>query len=939
MQTAEKITAKNTTGLIQIIGARQHNLKNISVSIPENKLTVITGVSGSGKTSLAFDTLYAEGQRKYIESLSSYIRQFLGKIEKPKVDKIINLSPTIAIQQKKISGNPRSTVGTVTEIYDYLKLLFARIGEIYSPVSGKKVIKQTTDHVWQFIHNLPQGTKCMLLAPIVFENEKDLSRQLKLLMEAGYNRILINGQVEKIELFSTYPVEKIESLYLIIDRFAVNNEDDDLKSRIYESVETAFFEGRGSCALQYFTDEQTHFETFHNRLTADGIEFEEPDVHFFAFNNPHGACKTCEGFGSVLGIDEDLVVPDKNLSVYEDAIVCWKGEKMSEFKDMLIHLAHQYNFPVHTPYKKLTPEQKKFLWEGAGPFPGINGFFKMLEENSYKIQYRVMLARYRGKTVCPDCKGTRIRPDAAWVKINGKSIIDLVLMPIDELKSFFDNIKLTEQQNKIAQRILLEIHSRLTYMQNTGLGYLTLNRASNSLSGGESQRMYLATILGSTLTGSIYILDEPSIGLHARDTHRLIKVLKELKELGNTVVVIEHDEDIIQAADYIIDIGPGAGINGGEVVFQGEKDLFLKESNGLTAKYIRGDIPMTARNKKQSFHKKIVIEDCHGHNLKNLSLEIPLQCIVCFTGVSGSGKSSLVTQTLYPALMREIMGHSPEKPLPYGKIYGHFNEIQNIELIDQNPLGKSSRSNPATYLKVWDDIRELMAKQPLAKRYGLKPSSFSFNVAGGRCEECKGEGEITVDMQFMGDVRLVCEACGGKRFQEQVLEVTYKGLNVDDLLTKSIEEVFDFFNQEPDKHKKLLDKLKALMDVGLGYMPLGQSSSTISGGEAQRIKLASYLVKSGPSKKTLFIFDEPTTGLHFHDVNILIHAMGKLIDEGHSIWMIEHHPDMIKSADYIIDLGPEGGEKGGEIIFQGKMDDFFNCKRSYTSQFLNKKTL
>ena len=933
-------SSSNFSSYIQIKGARVHNLKNIDLKINRNKFIVISGLSGSGKSSLAFDTLYAEGQRRYVESLSSYARQFLGRINKPEVDYIKGIPPAIAIEQKVNTRNPRSTVGTSTEIYDYLKLLFARVGKTISPISGKEVRQHQVSDVVSFIQSFPENTRFLIGAPLKLKNGRTLLQEAGLLLQQGFSRLEINNEIKRIddlikENDSTQC--KDTTCNIVIDRATIINDEDNL-SRIADSVQTAFFEGHGECIVKIYDGSDVNEEHFSNLFEADGIEFEEPTVHMFSFNNPVGACKTCEGYGKVIGIDEDLVIPNKSLSIYQDAVACWKGEKMGEWKDALIYSAEKFNFPIHKPYYELTEEQRNLLWTGNKHFEGLNQFFKMLEENTYKIQYRVMLSRYRGKTNCPDCRGTRLKKEAMYVKINEKSIQDLVLMPIDELQPFFLNLKLSEHETKVAERVLTEINNRLDFLADVGLGYLTLNRLSSTLSGGESQRINLATSLGSSLVGSMYILDEPSIGLHSRDTQRLIRVLRKLQKLGNTVLVVEHDEEIIREADEIIDIGPLAGRLGGEVVFQGTHEQLETSSESLTAKYLTGrekiDIPKT-RRKWSNF---IEITGARENNLRNVDVKFPLNTICVVTGVSGSGKSSLVTKVLYPAMAKMFGGFS-EKTGQHDIIRGDFNLITSVEFVDQNPIGKSSRSNPVTYLKVYDEIRKLYADLQSSKYNGFKPSHFSFNIEGGRCEECQGEGEITVEMQFMADIHLVCESCKGKRFRDEILEITFEGKNIYDILDLTVDEAIHFFGeQKQTTSKKIAKLLKPLQDVGLGYVKLGQSSSTLSGGESQRIKLASFLAKEKGSP-SLFIFDEPTTGLHFHDIRKLLDSFNALVARGHSIIIIEHNLDVIKCADWVIDLGPEGGKDGGKIVFAGTPEDLVNVQESYTAQSLKGKLM
>jgi len=929
---------KDSKNIISIKGARVHNLKNISLDIPRNKLIVITGLSGSGKSSLAFDTIYAEGQRRYVESLSSYARQFLGRVSKPEVDLISGIPPAIAIEQKVNSRNPRSTVGTSTEIYDYLKLLFARIGKTYSPISGKEVKRHSVTDVVNRICTFPDDTKMALLAPITLNGNGNINDKLADLAREGFTRVEAGDQIIRIDDEKTRDLLKISgaTLKLIIDRYAVSHTEDFI-SRLGDSVQTAFAEGNGKCYLKIYKEEETVEETFSNKFEKDGIQFEEPSEHLFSFNNPLGACPKCEGYGKVIGIDEDLVIPNKNLSLYEDAVYCWKGETMSWYKDQVIKYAEKYSFPIHKPYYQLSDEQKQILWNGTKDFDGLFKFFKHLEEKKYKIQYRVMLSRYMGKTVCPECKGGRLKKEATYVKINGFTIHDLVNKPVTELATIFDNFKLNEHDNKIAKRILIEIKSRINYLKNVGLGYLTLNRLSNTLSGGESQRINLSTSLGSSLVGSLYILDEPSIGLHSRDTKLLIEVLKELRDLGNTVIVVEHDEEIIKSADYIIDIGPLAGRLGGEVVFQGNKDELEKSINSLTAKYLtlKEMIPVPSPRRKWSNYIEVI--GARENNLKNINVKFPLNVMTVVTGVSGSGKSSLVKGILYPAISKSIIGVGV-RPGQHDMIKGDHHLIKGIEMVDQNPIGRSSRSNPVTYIKAWDEIRKLLSDQPYAKRSGYKPSHFSFNIEGGRCEECQGEGVITVEMQFMADVTLVCETCNGKRFKEDILEVKYKDANVYDILEMTVNQAIEFFdNGKTSAEKKVVERLKPLQDVGLGYIKLGQASSTLSGGESQRVKLASFLQKDQAVQPHLFIFDEPTTGLHFHDIRKLLDAFNALLQKGHSLIIVEHNLEVIKSADWVIDLGPDGGDKGGHLVFEGTPEDFRNANNSITGSYIVNK--
>ena len=913
---------------ILIKGAKLHNLKNITVGIPRNKLVVITGLSGSGKSSLAFDTLYAEGQRRYVESLSSYARQFLGKLDKPKVDNIIGIAPAIAIQQKVNTSNPRSTVGTSTEVYDYLKLLFARIGKTYSPISGQEVKKHTVTDVVDAVMRYPEGTKLLLLAPVSIPKDRTVEQVLKLLLQQGYARILYKEEIIRLEE-DNLP-KNLDNFQLVVDRVIVRH-DEDFQHRLADAVDTAFFEGKGECYIQEMDGVvQTHFS---NRFELDGITFLEPNVHLFSFNNPYGACPKCDGYGDTIGLDEDLIVPNTGLSVYENAIYPWRGETMSWFRDQLVNNAYKFDFPIHKPWFELTDEQKQLVWDGNKYFTGLTDFFKELEDKSYKIQNRVLLARYRGKTRCHECHGKRLRKEANYVKIAGKSISDLVELPIEELQVFFKELKLTDYEQEVAKRLLLEINNRLQFLTDVGLGYLTLNRKSNTLSGGESQRINLATSLGSSLVGSMYILDEPSIGLHPRDTERLISVLKSLRDLGNTVIVVEHDEDIMKAADYIIDIGPEAGTHGGEVVATGTYEELLK-ANTLTGKYLSGRLTIDIPKKRRTSPHYITLIGCRENNLKNIDVTFPLDMLTVVTGVSGSGKSTLVKKLLYPAIQKEL-DLGGEKIGQFTKIEGKYKHLQSVEFVDQNPIGKSTRSNPITYIKAYDDIRALFANQKLAKMRNFQSKHFSFNVDGGRCEVCKGEGEVTIEMQFMADVHLTCEACGGKRFKKEVLEVMYEGKNIDDLLNTTIDDAVAFFQKH--KQTKIAEKLKPLQDVGLGYVTLGQSSSTLSGGEAQRIKLASFLSKSDSKEKVLFIFDEPTTGLHFHDIRKLLDSLQALIEKGHSVIIIEHNIEMIKSADYVIDLGLEGGAKGGNLIATGTPEEIAKNKKSYTGKYLKLK--
>ncbi|MCF8358055.1 MAG: excinuclease ABC subunit UvrA [Prolixibacteraceae bacterium] len=922
---------------IHIKGARLHNLKNIELIIPRNQLIVITGVSGSGKSTLAFDTLYAEGQRRYVESLSAYARQFLGRINKPEVDFIKGIPPAIAIEQKVNTRNPRSTVGTSTEIYDYLKLLYARIGKTISPVSGKEVIKHNVTDVVDYILSLDKGTRILILSPFTTPKGRSSEEAISLLYQQGFTRLEFNGEILNIDsgkLVEKIPAHKKE-LNIVIDRIAVNDDDDSV-SRMSDSVQSAFNEGNGICIVKAFTSKGITEHSFSHCFELDGIVFEEPTVNMFSFNNPIGACPVCEGYGKVIGIDEDLVIPNKNLSVFDNAIACWRGEKMGEWKNRLIKNAHHFDFPVHKPYYDLNEEQRKLIWTGNKWFRGLNRFFKHLEEKSYKIQYRVMLARYRGKTVCPECNGSRLKKEAGYVKVNGVSLMDLVLKPVSELHTYFSGFQLPENETKIAQRLLKEINNRLEFLDDVGLGYLTLNRLSSTLSGGESQRINLATSLGSGLVGSLYILDEPSIGLHSRDTHRLIGVLKKLKKLGNTVIVVEHDEEIIRSADMVVDIGPHAGTNGGEIIFNGSLAKLQKDKKSLTAKYLNNEMKIEIPTSRRKWNNYIEVNGARENNLKNIDVKIPLNTMTVVTGVSGSGKSSLVTQIIYPAIAKRF-GQYGEKTGKHDRITGDIHLLGQVEMVDQNPIGKSSRSNPVTYLKAYDEIRTLFANQPGSKAQGLKPSHFSFNVDGGRCDECQGEGVIKVEMQFMADVHLVCESCEGKRFKDDILDVHYLEKNIYDVLEMTVDEAIEFFSRDKTSTgKKVIKKLKPLQDVGLGYVKLGQSSSTLSGGESQRVKLASFLAKE-KDESTLFIFDEPTTGLHFHDISTLLQSFNALLSRNHTILIVEHNLEVIKSADWVIDLGPEGGNEGGEIVATGTPEKVAQNKKSYTGKFLVNK--
>ncbi|SIQ74846.1 excinuclease ABC subunit UvrA [Maribacter ulvicola] len=924
MPTLAEVNPKEN---IIIKGAKLHNLKDIDVVIPRNKLVVITGLSGSGKSSLAFDTLYAEGQRRYVESLSSYARQFLGKLDKPKVDYIKGIAPAIAIEQKVNSTNPRSTVGTTTEIYDYIKLLYARIGKTFSPISGNEVKKHTVTDVVNYVKTYNEGTKLLLLAPITIREDRNALKSLELFSKQGYARIKYNDKVLRID---QAPEDIGKKFDLVIDRI-ITKDDEDFYNRLANAVDTAFFEGKGECLIEELQDgKQTPFS---NKFELDGMTFLEPNVHLFSFNNPYGACPKCEGYGDVIGIDEDLVIPNTALSIYENAIFPWRGESMSFYRDQLVNSAYKYDFPIHKPWYELSETQQQLVWDGNAHFIGLHKFFGMLEEKSYKIQNRVMLSRYRGKTKCNVCNGKRLRQETDYVKVGGASISSLVGLSIEKLVVFFNELKLNENDATIAKRLLVEINTRLGFLDKVGLNYLTINRKSNTLSGGESQRINLATSLGSSLVGSMYILDEPSIGLHPRDTENLIDVLISLRNLGNTVIVVEHDEDIMKAADMVIDIGPEAGTHGGEVVAQGTLSEILK-SKSLTAQYLNGKMEIKVPKERRTCKNHITIKGVREHNLKNINVTFPLDMLTIVTGVSGSGKSTLVKKLLYPIILKETGGYG-EKAGQHTSVEGKFNHIKHVEFVDQNPIGRSSRSNPVTYIKAYDDIRNLFANQKLSKIRNYQAKHFSFNVDGGRCEKCKGEGEITVEMQFMADVHLECETCGGKRFKKEVLEVTFNKANIDDVLNMTIDDAIQFF--ETGEQTRIVTKLKPLQDVGLGYVTLGQSSSTLSGGEAQRIKLASFLIKGSTKDKALFIFDEPTTGLHFHDIQKLLKSFNALIKKGHSIVVIEHNIDLIKCADYIIDLGPGGGENGGLLLAEGTPEEVVKSKKSYTANYLKEK--
>jgi excinuclease ABC subunit A len=916
---------------IHIRGARVHNLKNVEVRIPREEMVVVTGLSGSGKSSLAFDTLYAEGQRRYVESLSAYARQFLGRIDKPDVDFIHGIPPAVALEQKVNTRNPRSTVGTSTEIYDYLKLLYSRIGRTYAPKSGKLVKKHAVTDIVDYLLEQKDGTRLVILTQVCLIAGKNLDYQLDIFIQQGMTRALVDHQIIEVEtLKGKVPAPEDFLLQLVVDRIVVKKDESSV-SRFGDSVQTALQMGHGHCMI--WDPESHHLEEFSTRFEADGMEFEEPSEHLFSFNNPLGACPVCEGYGKVMGIDEDLVVPDKRLSVYEDAVVCWRGEKMKKWKERLVLRAEKFDFPIHTPYFQLTDEQRRILWSGNRYFRGLNYFFKHLEKKKYKIQYRVMLSRYRGKTVCPECDGSRLKKEAGYVKVGGKTISDLVQMPVSGLQQFFSRVKITKKEQEISSRLLKEIKSRLHFLTSVGLGYLTLNRLSSTLSGGESQRINLATSLGSSLVGSLYILDEPSIGLHSRDTTRLIGVLRELQKLGNTVVIVEHDEEIIRASDHVIDMGPMAGRLGGEVVFQGGHKALLSEQKSLTARYLNGEEQIVVPSSRRKWSNYLEIVGARQNNLNGINVRFPLNILTVVTGVSGSGKSSLVSSILYPALNKQLHG-AGEKPGKHDLLTGDLHLLKRVEFVDQNPIGKSSRSNPVTYLKAFDEIRRLFAAQQASKINGYKASHFSFNTDGGRCDECQGEGEIKVEMQFMADVKLICESCHGKRFKEEILQVTFRGKSIYDVLELTIDEAIEFFTAgNSSTEKKIVNKLLPLQKVGLGYVKLGQSSSTLSGGESQRVKLAFFLSKESEGERTLFIFDEPTTGLHMHDISMLLASLESLLVKGHSVLVIEHNMEVIKCADWIIDLGPEGGDEGGRVIFEGVPEDIHNV-HSYTGTYL-----
>ncbi|GAB4326845.1 MAG: excinuclease ABC subunit UvrA [Bacteroidales bacterium] len=924
---------------IIIRGARMHNLKGIDVVLPKEKLVVITGLSGSGKSSLAFDTLFAEGQRRYVESLSAYARQFLGRMSKPDVDLIDGIAPAIAIEQKVNTRNPRSTVGTSTEIYDYLKLLFARIGKTYSPISGKEVTRHRVGDVVSALLSLPAGTRVILLVQVAANGNRTVQDQLNIWQQQGFSRVMYHEKPYRIDKIDLPEDATLEDLYLVIDRVEIDPEDEDLRNRLADSVQTAYFEGHESCIAAIENKGEFEYQYFSSHFEADGIIFEEPSVNLFTFNNPYGACRRCEGFGTIIGIDPDLVIPNRNLSVYDDAIQCWRGEKMSEWKEELIRNAWRFDFPVHTPVAELTQQQYDLLWSGNEYFHGLNDFFRYVEEQSYKIQYRVMMSRYRGRTVCPECKGTRLRKDAGYVKIGGKSISELVLIPVEQLLGWISDLKPEPHEEKVAGRIITEIKNRITYLVEVGLGYLTLNRLSNTLSGGESQRINLATSLGSSLVGSLYILDEPSIGLHPRDTHRLIGVLKKLRDNGNTVIVVEHEEEIIKSSDEIIDIGPEAGTNGGRLVFQGNYNELISSGTTYTAQYLKGEREIPVPAVRRNWNDYILVKGAAENNLKNIDVKFPLNAMTCVTGVSGSGKSSLVRYILYPALRREL-GAYADKPGRFAGLEGDYKRISNVEMVDQNPIGWSSRSNPATYTKAYDEIRNLYASTKLAKTRGYKPGFFSFNVEGGRCDVCEGEGVIHIEMQFMADIQLTCEACGGKRFREEVMDITWKERTITDVLEMTVDEAIGFFGRKDAQSpfaKRVVERLLPLQQVGLGYLTLGQSSSTLSGGEAQRVKLASFLSKGAGNNPTLFIFDEPTTGLHFHDISRLLKSFDALIENGHTVIVVEHNMDVVKYADWVIDLGPDGGEQGGYVTGAGTPEELAQTRDSYTARFLKPK--
>lgn len=934
---------------IIIKGARVNNLKNIDVEIPRNQLVVITGLSGSGKSSLAFDTLYAEGQRRYVESISAYARQFMGKITKPDVDAIIGIPPAIAIEQRVITRNPRSTVGTTTEIYEYLKLLYARIGHTFSPVSGKEVKRERVEDVMDFLRTLPDDSRILIAAPLSVFVGRTPSEQLEIIKQQGFSRIIFNKEIQDIDDVLKGKVGKNADICILIDRFKRERFDEN-EARIADSIETAFYEGKGCCVIQYENEGKIKRQKFSNNFEADGIAFEEPSVNLFSFNNPYGCCKNCGGTGMVEGIDPELVIPDSSMSVYEGAVACWRGQVLNEWKDYFVRQAGKAGFPVHRAIDDLSAEEYDMLMNGCPEknVEGVKQFFEFVEKNIYKIQYRVLQSRYRGRTLCPDCRGLRLRKDANYVKINNKSISDLCQMPIEQLYLFFQNFKYkNENEEQIASQLVAELQNRLGFLVDVGLGYLTLNRGSRTLSGGESQRINLATSLGSSLVGSLYILDEPSIGLHVRDTQQLIKVLQRLRDIGNTVVVVEHDEEIIRAADYIIDIGPGAGRLGGNVTFAGTFKQLMKQNENLTAAYLRGMSDVANKNSKsiavpkqrRKWRNYVEIFGAKENNLKNVNVKIPLEIFTVVTGVSGSGKSSLIKNILYPGL-KKIINETAEKPGKHSLIEADLRKLSDVVMVDQNPIGRSTRSNPVTYIKAYDLIRDLFAAQPLSKQRNYKPGFFSFNMPGGRCEECEGEGVVHIEMQFMADVDLVCSECGGSRFKEEVLDIKVGGNTISDILNMTINQAVEFFKSLPDSNRlcdSIVERLQALQEVGLGYLKMGQSSSTLSGGEAQRVKLAYYLTLGNSQQNTLFIFDEPTTGLHFHDISKLFEAFNRLIEKGNTILVIEHNMELIKCADWVIDLGPEGGVGGGEIVFEGKPEDLAKCKKSYTGKALNSK--
>ena len=925
-----------STQNIVVKNAKVHNLKNIDVTIKRNNFVVVTGLSGSGKSSLAFDTIYAEGQRRYVESLSSYARQFLGRMHKPEVDFIQGLPPAIAIEQKVNTRNPRSTVGTSTEVYDYLKLLYARIGRTFSPISGNEVTKDSVSDVVEFITSYADSTKMMILVKYADYKKIAAEQLLSDLKHMGVNRLLLDDEPKKLKELTEEELEKGTELDLIVDRIVVDKSEDSV-SRFSDSVQYAYQLGNGECIVEVLDEEAHPRKLFSNRFERDGIEFEIPTVHTFSFNNPLGACPRCEGYGKVIGVDEDLVIPDKNLSIYEDAVVCWRGDKMQEWKNELVYSADKFDFPIHKPVRELSPEHMKLLWSGNKHFHGLDDFFKYLDENKYKIQYRVMLSRYRGKTTCPECNGRRLKKEAGYVKVSGYAIDELVDIPVVRLKEMFTSFTFTEYEQTIAKRLITEINNRLDYLCDVGLGYLTLNRLSSTLSGGESQRINLATILGSSLVGSLYVLDEPSIGLHPRDTNNLVRVLHNLQSVGNTILVVEHEEEVMRAADEIIDIGPGAGRHGGEIVYSGSYESLIKKPEGLTGKYLTGKEKIEVPARRRNWNSSVKIIGAYENNLKGINVEVPLNVLTVVTGVSGSGKSTLIKNILYPALLKEINGYG-EKAGKFSRLEGDVNQVKHIEFVDQNPIGKSSRSNPVTYIKAYDEIRKLFADQKASKLNGFKAAHFSFNVDGGRCDECQGEGVIKVEMQFMADIVLECEHCKGRRFKDEILEVHYNGKCIHDVLEMTVNESIEFFSADKKNNtaKKIAQKLQPLADVGLGYVKLGQSSSTLSGGESQRVKLASFLaLANAPS--TLFVFDEPTTGLHFHDIKKLLASFNALIEKGHSILIIEHNQEIIKCADWVIDLGPEGGDEGGNLVFAGTPEELVGCEKSYTGKFLKEK--